>query len=115
MSGTHRPATARWCNGSDQNQSWAACQECREPWPCVSAGFLSAIDESRATSPREPQSLLPDPRDKPWLTVKELAEITGEGEKAIRAALDAGQLPLLQVGRYKRIPTARLRAVLGID
>lgn len=58
---------------------------------------------------------LPDPAERPWLTVAELARITGEGEKAIRAALDAGQLPLLRVGRYVRIPTARLRQVLGID
>lgn len=58
---------------------------------------------------------LPDPAERPWLTVAELAQITGEGEKAIRAALDAGHLPLLRVGRYVRIPTARLRQVLGID
>lgn len=58
---------------------------------------------------------LPEPAERPWLTVAELAEITGEGEKAIRAALDAGHLPLLRVGRYVRIPTARLRQVLGID
>lgn len=57
---------------------------------------------------------LPDPREKPWLTVAELAAITGEGEKAIRRALAAGQLPLLQVGRYPRIPTAALLAQLGI-
>jgi excisionase family DNA binding protein len=58
---------------------------------------------------------LPEPAERPWLTVAEVAQITGEGEKAIRAALDAGQLPLLRVGRYVRIPTARLRQVLGID
>jgi excisionase family DNA binding protein len=58
---------------------------------------------------------LPDPREKPWLTVAELATITGEGEKAIRAALDAGQLPMLRVGRYVRIPTAALLVALGID
>lgn len=58
---------------------------------------------------------LPDPAERPWLTVPELAAITGEGEKAIRAAMDAGQLPLLRVGRYVRIPTARLRQQLGID
>jgi excisionase family DNA binding protein len=57
---------------------------------------------------------LPDPREKPWLTVAELAAITGEGEKAIRAALDAGHLPMLRVGRYVRIPTAALLAQLGI-
>jgi hypothetical protein len=58
---------------------------------------------------------LPDPRERPWLTVAEVAEITGEGEKAIRAALDAGQLPLLEIGRYKRIPTARFYEVLGMS
>ncbi len=57
---------------------------------------------------------LPDPREKPWLTVSELAAITGEGEKAIRAALDADQLPMLRIGRYVRIPTAALLAQLGI-
>lgn len=58
---------------------------------------------------------LPDPREKPWLTVAELAEITGEGEKVIRAALEAGQLPELRIGRYVRIPTAALLLQLGIE
>lgn len=58
---------------------------------------------------------LPDPREKPWLTVAELAEITGEGQKAIRTALDADQLPVLRIGRYVRIPTALLLTQLGIE
>lgn len=58
---------------------------------------------------------LPTPEDRPWLTVAELAKITGEGEKAIRAALAKGDLPMLRVGRYVRIPTAKLRQQLGID
>ena len=57
---------------------------------------------------------LPDPREKPWLTVAELALITGEGEKAIRSAIDAGALPHLRIGRYVRIPTALLLEQLGI-
>jgi excisionase family DNA binding protein len=51
---------------------------------------------------------LPDPRERPWLTVAEVAEITGEGEKAVRAAIAAGQLPRIDVGRYVRVPTAAL-------
>ncbi len=51
---------------------------------------------------------LPDPRDRPWLTVAEGAQITGEGEKAIRAAIRAGDLPSLRIGRYVRIPTAAI-------
>jgi hypothetical protein len=57
---------------------------------------------------------LPDPRERPWLSVAEVAQITGEGEKVIRAALDAGQLPLIQLGRYKRIPTHQLLQQLGM-
>ena len=57
---------------------------------------------------------LPDPRERPWLTVAEIAGITGEGEKVIRAALDAGHLPLLRVGRYVRVPTQRLYDLLGM-
>lgn len=57
---------------------------------------------------------LPDPRERPWLSVAELAAITGEGEKVIRHALDAGQLPCLSVGRYVRIPTHQLLVQLGM-
>lgn len=58
---------------------------------------------------------VPNPVERPWLTVAELAQITREGEKAIRAAIAAGTLPSLRVGRYVRIPTAKLRQQLGID
>jgi excisionase family DNA binding protein len=57
---------------------------------------------------------LPDPRERPWLTVAEVAAITGEGQKVIRAAIDAGQLPSLRVGRYVRVPTAALYALCGL-
>jgi excisionase family DNA binding protein len=57
---------------------------------------------------------LPDPRERPWLSVAEVAEITGEGSKAIRAAIGAGQLPSLRVGRYVRVPTARLAELCGL-
>lgn len=58
---------------------------------------------------------LPEPCEKPWLSVAELAQITGEGEKAIRAAIDQGALPSIRIGRYVRIPTAALRVTLAID
>lgn len=57
---------------------------------------------------------VPEPRERPWLSVAEVAQITGEGEKVIRAALEAGQLPRLDIGRYVRIPTAGLLALVGI-
>ena len=57
---------------------------------------------------------LPDPRERPWLTVAEVAQITGEGQKAIRAALEGDQLPVLRIGRYVRIPTASFYALIGL-
>lgn len=57
---------------------------------------------------------LPDPRERPWLTVAEVSEITGEGQKAIRHAIAAGQIPSLSIGRYRRIPTAALHELCGI-
>lgn len=74
--------------------------------------------ERDASEPRRTEPTLeslPDPRDRPWLTVAELAGITGEGEKVIRAALDLGQLPVLRIGRYLRIPTAALLRTLEIE
>ena len=55
---------------------------------------------------------LPDPRERPWLSVSEVAEITGEGQKVIRAAVAAGQLKSIRIGRYIRLPTAALYEVL---
>jgi len=57
---------------------------------------------------------LPDPRERPWLSVAEVAKITGEGEKAIRSAIDAGHLKSFRLGRYVRIPTASLYEMCGI-
>lgn len=55
---------------------------------------------------------LPDPAQKPLLTVAEVAALmpAGVGEKAVRAAIAAGQLPSTRVGRYVLVPTHRLLA-----
>lgn len=58
---------------------------------------------------------LPTPRQRPWLSVAEVAAITQEGEKVIRAALNAGQLPCIRIGRYVRIPTAALYETCGLS
>lgn len=55
---------------------------------------------------------LPDPRERHWLSVAEVAEITGEGQKVIRAAVAAGQLTSIRIGRYVRLPTAALYEAL---
>jgi len=57
---------------------------------------------------------LPSPLERPWLSVAEVAAITSEGEKAIRSAIDAGQIRSFRIGRYVRIPTAALYDLCGI-
>ncbi len=57
---------------------------------------------------------LPDPRERPWLTVAEVTQITGEGTKAIRQAIASEQLPVLRIGRYVRIPTAGFYELVGL-
>jgi len=39
----------------------------------------------------------------------------GVGEKAVRAAITAGQLPSTRVGRYVLVPTAALRRQLQLE
>jgi excisionase family DNA binding protein len=57
---------------------------------------------------------LPDPRDRPLLSVAETAAILGEGEKSIYRAAESSDLPSLRIGRYVRIPTAALWELCGI-
>lgn len=57
---------------------------------------------------------LPTPLECPLLSVAEVSEIMREGEKAIRAAIARGQIKAVRVGRYVRVPTAALWALLEI-
>jgi excisionase family DNA binding protein len=59
--------------------------------------------------------MFPDPAVKPLLSVEETAAALGEGEKAIRSAIEAGHIPHIRIGRYVRVPVAPLRVLLGID
>ncbi len=62
-------------------------------------------------------AVLPDPRERPLLTVAEVAALmpAGVGEKAVRAAIAAGQLPSQRVGRYVLVPCAALRRLLQLE
>jgi hypothetical protein len=57
----------------------------------------------------------------PWEKMPELLNVTdleqwlGIGEDAIRQALENGVLPLLPVGRFKRIPKVALMRWLGYE
>jgi len=57
---------------------------------------------------------MPDPRERPLLSVSEVAQLMREGEKVIRSAIDQGQIPSIRIGRYVRVPTASLYEMCGI-
>lgn len=58
---------------------------------------------------------VPDPRDRPWLTVPEAGElVAGLGRSASYEAARRGELPILAIGRKRVVPTARLLAMLGL-
>ena len=57
---------------------------------------------------------LPDPRVRPTMTVEEAGEILGIARSTAYAAVHAGQIPTLRVGRRLLVPTARLLGMLGV-
>lgn len=54
--------------------------------------------------------VLPDPKERPTLTVDAAANILGVDRKTVYAAINSGELPCLRVGRRILIPTAWLAA-----
>ncbi len=48
------------------------------------------------------------------LTVEEAAEVLRIGRSAAYAAVRAGEIPSIKVGRAIRVPTRRLEAMLGL-
>lgn len=59
--------------------------------------------------------MIPDPRDRPTLTVPEAGAFVGLGRSASFDAARRGELPTIRFGRRLAVPTARLRQLLGID
>jgi len=58
---------------------------------------------------------LPDPAERPTLTVNAVAEILGLDRKTVYAAINSGELPSLRVGRRILVPTAWLAARIKPD
>lgn len=56
---------------------------------------------------------LPDPKDRPTLTVDEAAELLGLDRKTLYGAINSGELPCLRVGRRILIPTTWLTDRIG--
>ncbi len=57
---------------------------------------------------------IPDPRDTPTLSVPEAGLILGLSRPAAYAAAKRGEIPTLQLGRRRIVPTASLLKMLGL-
>ena len=59
---------------------------------------------------------IPDPAEQPWLPVPVAGRLAfGLGRNASYRAAANGQLPAVRVGGRVVVPTAKLRALLGLD
>jgi excisionase family DNA binding protein len=59
--------------------------------------------------------VIPDAAAVPTLRVEQAGEFLGLGRSSAYEAARRGDLPVLRFGRTLRVPTARLRVLLGID
>jgi hypothetical protein len=60
--------------------------------------------------------VIPSPEERPTLSVPEAGAFCGLGRSASYVAAERGDLPTLRFnGRTVRVPTARLRQMLGLD
>jgi excisionase family DNA binding protein len=58
---------------------------------------------------------VPMPEEQPTMTIEEAAAFLGLGRSSAYEAARRGELPTLRFGRALRVPTARLRVLLGLD
>jgi excisionase family DNA binding protein len=62
----------------------------------------------------DPQRRIPDPEACPTLTIPQAGELFGLGRAASYEAARRGELPTIRLGRRILVPTAKLRAMLGL-
>lgn len=76
-----------------------------------------AIELGRADTPWAPiGTQLPDPQQQPLMRIPEAGrKAYGLSRTASYAAAARGELPTIQQGRRKLVPTAALRRKLGLD
>ncbi len=58
---------------------------------------------------------IPDPAERPTISVREAAAALGLGVNQAYAAIERGEVPALRIGRRVLVPTAALRALVGLD
>lgn len=59
--------------------------------------------------------LVPEPTERPTVTVDEAAQILGISRSSAFSAVRRGDIPSLQIGRRLVVPTAALRRMLQLD
>jgi excisionase family DNA binding protein len=59
--------------------------------------------------------VIPDPAETPTVSVEQAGEWLGLGRSSAYEAARRGEIPTLRFGRSLRVPTARLRVLLGLD
>jgi len=58
---------------------------------------------------------LPNPCDRPTLSVEEAAQALGISRGSAYEAARRGDFPTIRIGRRLLVPTAALRRLLGVD
>lgn len=58
---------------------------------------------------------LPDPEAEPTISIPEAGAIFGLSRAASYEAARRGEIPTIPMGHRKLVPTAKLRAMLGLD
>lgn len=59
--------------------------------------------------------MIPNPTDKPTLTVDESAELMRISRSSAYEAVRNGQIPSIRIGHRWLVPTAALRKLLGVE
>jgi hypothetical protein len=58
--------------------------------------------------------VIPDPRQRPTITVPEAGALLDLGPSASYKAAHRGEIPVIQVGRALKVPTAKFLRILGL-
>ncbi len=59
--------------------------------------------------------MIPDPEERPFMSIDETARVLGLGRSATYDAARRGELPTIRLGRRLLVPTAALRHLAGMD
>ncbi len=79
------------------------------------SGPVDEQEAGMADEFREPGFVIPTVSERPVLTIPEAGALLGLGRSASYGAAARGELPVLRFGRKWVVPTARVRALLGLD